>query len=108
VSEQVVIAIYRPREGGDERLRELIAGHVPTLRRVGLATSRPALLLRTLDGGAYLEVFGWVDEHASSRAHETPEVQAIWGAMGEVADFVALGELAEAAHRFPHFEPVEP
>ena len=56
---QLVIAVYRPKEGGEERLRELLAGHVPALRELGLATDRPVVLMKTLDGSAYLEVFDW-------------------------------------------------
>jgi hypothetical protein len=101
----VVMALYRPRPGQDEALRALIAGHVGTLRRIGLATDRPAVLLRAADG-TYLEIFEW-RPGAAQRAHENPEVQAIWGAMAAIADFPALGELAESKQRFPHFAPAD-
>jgi hypothetical protein len=103
----IVIAAYRPREGGDARLRELIRGHVPALRAEGLITDRPVTLMRSKEDGTYLEVFEWVDEDGSRKAHESPVVGAIWGAMMEVATFPSLGELAEAGGRFPHFEPVD-
>ena len=101
------IAVYRPKEGGEERLRELIAGHVPALRELGLATDRPVVLMKTFDGTAYLEVFEWATEDAAAKAHEDPAVQAIWGPMMEVADFPALNELEASKTRFPHFEPVD-
>ena len=104
---QLVIAVYRPKEGGEDRLRELLAGHVPALRELGLATDRPVVLMKTFDGSAWLEVFEWADEQAAHKAHEDPAVQAIWGPMMEVADFPPLGELAEASTRFPHFQPVD-
>lgn len=106
MSEQVVMAVYRPKEGRDEALRELIRRHVDTLRRLGLATDRPVTVLKTLDGEAYLEIFGWVSPDAARQAHETPEVQEIWGAMMEIADFPALGEIEAGKTRFPHFEAV--
>ena len=104
---QLVIAIYRPKPGGDARLRELIAGHVPQLRQLGLATERPVVLMQTLDGSAYLEVFEWATAEAAQKAHEMPEVTAIWGPMMEVADFPSLGDLEESKGRFPHFQPVD-
>ena len=107
MSTHLVIAVYRPKEGGEESLRELLAGHVPALRKLGLATDRPVVLMKTLDGSAYLEVFEWATDDAAHRAHEMPEVGAIWGPMMEVADFPSLGELEESKGRFPHFQPVD-
>ena len=104
---QLVIAIYRPKLGGDARLRELIAGHVPALRQLGLASERPVVLMQTFDGSAYLEVFEWATAEAAQKAHEMPEVMAIWGPMMEVADFPSLGDLPESKGRFPHFQPVD-
>ena len=102
---EMVIAMYRPHEGKDAELRELIARHMPALRAEGLVTDRPATLMRAGDG-TYLEVFEW-KPGASSAAHTNPAVQAVWGPMMEVADFPALGDLAEAGGRFPHFEPID-
>lgn len=102
---EVVIAVYRPRPGGEARLRELIAEHVPALRRLGLITDRPVLLLRGED--AYLEIFEWVSAEAARKAHDAPEVARVWNAMAEVADFPSLADLPEAGGRFPHFAPVE-
>ena len=107
MSAQLVIAIYRPKAGGEARLCELLAGHVPALRRLGLATDRPVVLMQTFDGTAYIEVFEWATADAAQRAHEMPEVEALWGSMMEVADFSSLGELAESQERFPHFKPVD-
>ena len=101
----IVTAIYRPHPGKDEELLALIRDHVPLLRRLGLATERPALLFRGPTSGAYVEVFEWASADASSRAHESPEVGAVWGKMMEIADFPAWKDLEEGQHRFPHFEP---
>jgi hypothetical protein len=102
---EMVIAAYRPKPGGEEALRALIREHLPALRRCGLVTDRPALLLR--GETAYLEIFEGVSREAASKAHETEEVARIWGAMAEVATFPALGELEEAGGRFPHFAVVD-
>lgn len=102
---EIVIALYRPHEGCDAELRDLIREHVPLLRRLGLATDRPAALCRSEDG-TYLELFEWTSAEAAQRAHEHPEVARVWEPMGAIADFVTLGSLPEASRPFPHFRPV--
>jgi hypothetical protein len=104
---QVVIAMYRAKPGHDKALEAVIARHVPTLRRLGLATKRPVLLLRSLTDATYLELFEWVDEHAAGKAHGNPDVMALWDAIGKESEFVSLGQLAEAGQPFPHFRPVD-
>lgn len=98
---EVVFAIYRPKPGQDEALLGLLRRHLPTLRRLGLATERPALLLGSKD--ASIEVFEWASSEASAQAHTTPEVAEIWRAIEGVAEFPPLDELEESKQRFPHF-----
>jgi hypothetical protein len=102
---EVVIALYRPHPGKDAELRALIAQHLPVLRRLELVTDRPPLLLRAADG-TYVEIFEWRTAESAGVAHEHPESARVWEAMGKVADFPALQDLAEARERFTHFEPV--
>jgi len=101
---EVVFALYRPHPGKDAELRRLIAQHLPVLRRLELATDRPAILVRAKDG-TYIEVFEWRNEESAKLAHEHPEVARVWEAMGQVADFPALDSLEEAKQPFSHFEP---
>ena len=101
---EVVFALYRPHPGKDAELRRLIAQHLPVLRRLQLATDRPAILVRAKDG-TYIEVFEWRNEESAKLAHEHPEVARVWEAMGQVADFPALDSLEEAKQPFSHFEP---
>ena len=102
---EVVFALYRPHPGKDAELRRLIAQHLPVLRRLELATERPAILVRAKDG-TYIEVFEWRTEESAKLAHEHPEVARVWEAMAEIADFPALDGLEEAKQRFSHFEPI--
>lgn len=104
---ETVIAAYRPKPGKDRDLEAVIRRHVPTLRRLGLATARPVVLLKSFVDGTYLEIFEWTDEHAAGKAHVAKDVQELWEAMGQVSDFVALQQLGEAARPFPHFRPVD-
>jgi hypothetical protein len=100
-----VIACYRPHAGKDSELLQCVRDHVPTLRKQGLITDRPAQVLRAKDG-TLLELFEWTSEDAVERAHHDPVVQALWERFASVCDFVALGTLPEAQEMFPHFEPV--
>jgi hypothetical protein len=106
MASQIVFALYRPHTEKDAALRQLIARHIPTLRRLGLITDRPSVLARASDG-TYVEVFEWVSETAARTAHDHPDIAEIWDGMEVIADFTTLAGLAEAQRPFTHFEPVE-
>ena len=99
----VVISAYQPKPGKEAALLELLQDHVPTLRMLGLASGFPRSLM-TAANGAVVEIFEWDSEDASRRAHDHPEVQKIWEAIGAVADFVPLSSLPEAQKPFSHFK----
>ena len=103
---EIVIALYRPHEGKDAELRELIDTHIPTLRRLELVTDRPPILAKAKDG-TYMEIFEWATAEAAGQAHQHPEVAGVWEAMGQVADLPVLNSLEEAKAHFPHFQPVD-
>lgn len=100
----MVIVAYRPKAGRDDALVELVKDHVPFLRRLGLATDRPASAMKARDG-VIVEVFEW-KAGAIATAHENPEVRALWASYAEVCDYVPLKELPEAADLFAQFEPI--
>lgn len=100
------VAAYRPHPGQDAQLLELVRRHVPTLRREGLATDHPVLLLKAADG-TLLELASWKSEQHSRAAHDNAAVQQLWAAFAACCDFRALKDLAEAQHMFAHFERVE-
>lgn len=99
---QLAIALYRPHQGQDDSLRELIDRHLPTLRSLELVTDKPATLARSQDG-TYVEIFEWRSHGAKEAAHQHPSVAAIWEAMAEIADLLPLASLAEAQAPFPNF-----
>lgn len=101
----VVICSYRPKAGRRDELLEVLRGHVPRLRALGLATGYPRQLLTAVDG-TILEIFEWESEAASRSAHDHPEVRRIWEAIGEMAEMVPLSDLAESSRPFAHFEQV--
>ena len=97
-----VIVCYRPKPGQEAALAELVRGHVPALRRLGLATDRAAMRMRAADG-SFVEVFEWSSAAAVAAAHGHPEVHKMWAAFGAACDHVKLSQLAEAQNLFAEF-----
>ena len=104
---KLVIVAYRPKPGKEPALLDCLRDHLPVLRKEGLATERPSLVMRAEDG-AMVEVFEWASARAIEEAHRNVAVLALWERFGEACDNVALAELAEAKQLFAHFEPLEP
>lgn len=100
---EVVIAIYRPKEGKLEALEALVHKHFPTLKEYGLTTDKAPFIGRSTDG-TILEVFEWISAEAARQAHDHPAVAKIWEARAVVCEFGTLEQLAEAKNRFPHFQ----
>lgn len=100
----IVIVAYRPKGGSGQALRSLLQDHVPTLRRLGLATDRPSVLMRASDG-TFVEVFEWVDG-GMEKAHGHPDVQGMWAEYARLCDYVPLRQLEETSSLFAAFEPV--
>ena len=103
---RIFIAVYRPNPGKDAKFRALLKEHGPTLRRLGLITDRPTIIMQAGDG-SYIEIKEWVTSASAGKAHGNAEVKKLWDAMGEVAEFPGLIGLDEAKEMFAHFEPVE-
>ena len=103
---EVVFALYHAHEGKDAELEKLIAEHVPTLRRLELATDRPVILVKSKNG-TYIEIFEWRTAESAGIAHHHPEVAKVWEAMGKIADLATLDSLEETKERFPHFTPIK-
>ena len=101
----MVIVAYRPKPGKEDELLALTRDHVPELRRLGLATDRTTLAMRSKDG-IIIEIFEWQDG-ALNAAHTHPDVLAMWKRYGAVCDYVPLHELPEARDMFAQFEPIE-
>jgi hypothetical protein len=102
----LVIAVYKPRAGKEAELLELLRVHLPVLRREGLATDRPPLVLRA-QNGALLEIFEWTSAEATERAHTSEAVLALWGRFEAACEYSRLADLAEAQEMFAHFQPLD-
>ncbi len=106
MSGPIVIAVYNPKPDQARALEEILAEHVPLLRREELATSRPVVLLRSADG-RYLEIFEWASVQSAEKAHDNPRVKALWARLEAVAEVGCLVDLPCAHRSYPHFEPVD-
>ncbi len=102
---EAVICTYRVKEGSEAAMLELIGRHWPTLRQAKLATpERPVVFEGRDESGKtfFVEVFSWVDGEAAGRAHQMPEVMAVWGPMGDLVE----ERLGRPGMEFPHVKPV--
>ena len=104
---RTVIACYRPKPGQEAALHALVHGHVPALRRLGLATDRAPYTLRAADGTC-VEVFEWTSAAAIEAAHSHPEVHKMWAAFGAACEVVKVSQLVEAQSLFAEFSPLDP
>lgn len=98
-----VIAVYRPKPDGAEALEAEMVDHVPLLRRLGLATGTPSLVLRASDG-TILEHFEWESHEAIETAHSHPEVLEMWGRYDACCTYGTLADLPNATALFPEFD----
>ncbi len=102
----IAVCTFRVKAGAEAEFEALLARHWKTLRGLDLATDRPTQLFKGEENGGgrvYVEVFEWLSEAASTRAHELPEVLAIWEPMGALVeargtkppmDFIHVSDLA--------------
>jgi hypothetical protein len=93
------LVTYHPKEGKENELLEMIQKHWPALSGTGLVTDEPAVVYRAWDKRSgkphFVEIFSWRDEEASSLAHQTPEVMAVWEPMGLVMEAMSLAKIEE-------------
>ncbi len=94
---------YKPKEGQEEALMNLVEKHLPTLRELGLATDKQNYIAKSGDG-RILEIFEWASADAITAAHRHPAVSDIWEKMTLVADFLPMSTLPEANEPFCSFE----
>lgn len=101
-----VICHYRVKRGHEPAFEKLLANHWPTLHRLGLVTESPSQTLKgeEQDNGEpiYFEIFDWLDG-AVDRAHEHPEVMAIWEPMDQLCE----SRGGKPNMEFPHVEALD-
>ena len=83
-----VFAHYYVQPGQEAAFEALLQKHIPTLRSLDLVKEAPAQYFRGADRAGnplYIEIFTW-KPGAVERAHEHPEVMAIWEPMGTLCE----------------------
>jgi quinol monooxygenase YgiN len=89
-----MLCTYRPKRGKEKDLLSLVKNNWTTLKRAGLVTKDRAVVYRATDKKSgrmyFVESFSWRDEAASEAAHTTPEVMAVWDAMGPLLEGMEL------------------
>jgi hypothetical protein len=100
---ETVICTYRVRADGEDRFVELLERHWRMLEELGLVTDEGSQVFRSLEPGGptYVEIFSWV-EGGFDRAHEHPDVLALWEAMDPLLE----DRDGRPRWEFPHFERV--
>ena len=101
----IVFAIYKPHNNKENKLKKLIAKHIPILKSNNLITNREPIVVQSKNG-IYIEIFEWKSNHSVEEAHGKPEVQKLWNEMGKVSDFTNLQSLEEVEEYFPQFKPI--
>ncbi|MEH7305153.1 putative quinol monooxygenase [Neobacillus drentensis] len=105
MSSLVFMALYRPKPGKEEDLKEVLKVHIPTLREEELISSRELLTLQAADG-TIIEIAEWRSTEAIEKAHQSAKVMAVWDKIGSLAELTSLSTLAEAQQPFPNFKPL--
>jgi quinol monooxygenase YgiN len=103
----IVVVAYRPKQGKEAELLELVRSRVPISRKEGLVTDRAPILMSARDG-TIIEVSEWKSPDAIEAPHKNPNVLAMWNRIFELCDCVPLQTVDEAREMFAGFTPIEP
>jgi hypothetical protein len=102
MANQTVICTYRVRPAAEDEFTGLLSRHWRTLHDLGFVTDDESVVFRGLDEGlTYVEIYTWVDG-GFERAHEHPDVIAIWEPMEPLLE----DRDGRQKWEFPHYERV--
>ena len=99
----ISIAAFKAKPGKDAELIKVIDDRLPVLRRLGLSTDRAEIRCRSKDG-VVITISEWTDQAAIDRAHQTPEVLALWGRFAACCEWLKLDSIDECREDFATFE----
>jgi hypothetical protein len=104
-SPETVLCLFRVVPGSEEEFTGLLARHWPTLRSLDLVTDQRPQHYRGAERDGrplFVEIFQWKNAEASERAHQHPDVMAIWEPMGGLVE----QRDGKPAMEFPHVQPL--
>jgi hypothetical protein len=103
---RVVIVVYRPFEGRQKELENLVRSHVDLLRNENLVTDRKPVIMRASDG-CVVEIFEWKSKESIQEAHGNESVNRIWEKFNEVCNYEKPVNLTEFNDMFSEFEAID-
>jgi quinol monooxygenase YgiN len=101
-----VITCFKPKEGKDKELLEVVKDHIPILRNEDLITEKVCHVMKSKNG-CIIEVFEWKSQEAINEAHKNKNILELWKRFENVCEYIPLSELEETKDIFPGFEPIE-
>lgn len=102
----ISIAAFRAKPGKEQDLTQVLDDRLPMLRALKLATDRPEVRCRSRDG-VVVTISEWASREAIERAHQTPEVHALWERFFACCEWVKLESLGESGEDFATFEAID-
>jgi quinol monooxygenase YgiN len=103
---QITIAAYKPREGQEPALIELLRRHHGILRLQGLVSEFKPVVLKSAEG-TYLEIFEWKSKDAMDAAHKNKAVLDLWQRFEVACEYKKLADVKEAQELFASFASVQ-
>lgn len=89
-----MMVTYRPKQGKEKEMEDLVHRHWRALQGAGLVTNQQVAIWRAVDKRSgrvsFIEQFQWKDEEAPNIAHQLPEVMAIWEPMTPLLEELKL------------------
>lgn len=104
MSALVFMALYRPKPGKENELRDILKVHIPSFAKRAI-TERELLTLQAEDG-TIIEIAEWKSSEAIDKAHQSDKVMSVWNQIGALAELTNLSSLAEAQYPFPNFKAI--
>lgn len=102
---RIVIVGYKPKDGKEKELEQLMNTHLPILRAEGLVSDRESIIMRS-ENGTIIEVFEWISKEALETAHSNAKIQEMWQAYSLVCDYIPVAQVAEISAVFSEFTPI--
>jgi hypothetical protein len=102
---RITIAVYRPINGREKELDQLVAGHMEVLKQENLVTERRPVVMKAADG-TVVEIFEWRSREAIAEAHKNLSVQQLWVKFNDVCEYMAPLGVPEFQNLFAEFEAV--
>lgn len=101
----ISIAAFRAKPGKERDLMQVLDDRLPLMRKLSFATDRAEVRCRSHDG-VVITISEWASAEAIERAHQNPEVHALWTRFADCCEWVKLEALPEAARDFACFEAI--